>query len=409
MSQAVIEPRVRREVVRDRIAVTSNHAAAYAARDSEVDVVAAYPITPQTPAVEKIAEFIANGEMNAEYIPVESEHSALSALIGASAAGARVFTATSSQGLLYMYELLYIASGLRLPIVMALATRAVSAPICIHSDYQDLASVRDAGWIVMIASTAQEVYDSVIMAYRIAEDNRVLLPVMVSYDGFLMSHTTEPVELYDLELIRKFAPKKIDRLILDSRRPITMGTMAVPEWYYEIKYQLIYAMRNSMSIIKEVHDEFNKTFGRNYRLIEGYRLEDADYVVMTYGGIWGNVKRAVDTARKRGIKAGALRLRLFRPFPTEEVIKAVEGVRAVAVIDRAVSPGAPIEGPVAIEVATALKSRELDVPVVSVIHGLGQRTVFSRDINELIRILSTSELVEIVRSTMYMGVREYGS
>ena len=409
MSQAVIEPRVRRGVVRDRIAVTSNHAAAYAARDSEVDVVAAYPITPQTPAVEKIAEFIANGEMNAEYIPVESEHSAMSALIGASAAGARTFTATSSQGLFYMYELLYIASGLRLPIVMALATRAASAPICIHGDYQDLASVRDTGWIVMIASSAQEVYDSVIMAYRIAEDSRVLLPVMVAYDGFLISHTTEPVELYDLELIRKFAPKRIDRPILDSRRPITMGVMAIPDWYYEIKYQLIDTMHNSMSVIKEVHDEFNKTFGRNYKLIEEYRLEDADYVVLTYGGIWGNVKRAVDMARKSGIRAGALRLRLFRPFPTEELVRAVEGVKAVAVVDRAVSPGAPIEGPVAIEVATTLKSRGLDIPVVSVVHGLGQRTVFSRDVAELIRMLSTSEPTEMARSTMYMGVREYGS
>ncbi len=260
----------------------------------------------------------------------------------------------------------------------------------------------------MIASSAQEVYDSIIMAYRIAEDNRVLLPVMVSYDGFLMSHTTEPVELYDLELIRRFAPKRIDRPILDSKRPITMGVMAIPDWYYEIKYQLIDAMHNSMSVIKEVHDEFNKTFGRNYRLIEEYRLEDADYVVLAYGGIWGNVKKAVDAARRIGIGAGALRLRLFRPFPTEELVKAVEGVKAVAVVDRAVSPGAPIEGPVAIEVATALKSRGLNTPVISVVHGLGQRTVFSRDIAELIRMLSTSEPMEMARSTIYMGVREYG-
>ncbi len=339
MSLITIEPRIKRGgIIRDRVAITSNYAAAYAAKDVEVDVVAAYPITPQTPAVEKVAEFIANGELSAEYIPVESEHSALSALIGASAAGARTFTATSSQGLFYMFELLYIASGLRLPIVMALATRAASAPICIHGDYQDLAAVRDSGgWIVMIASSAQEVYDSIIMAYRIAEDSRVLLPVMVSYDGFLMSHTTEPVELYDLDAIRRFAPKKIDRPILDSRRPITMGVMAVPDWYYEIKYQVIDAMHNSMGVIKEVHDEFNKTFGRNYRLIEEYRIDDADYVVITYGGIWGNTKRAVDIARKNGIKAGALKLRLFRPFPTDDLVRIVEGVRAIAVIDRAVS------------------------------------------------------------------------
>ncbi len=226
---------------------------------------------------------------------------------------------------------------------MALATRAASAPICIHGDYQDLAAVRDTGWVVLIASSAQEVYDSIIMAYRIAEDGRVLLPVMVAYDGFLMSHTTEPVELYDLDAIRSFAPKRINRPILDSRRPITMGVMAIPEWYYEIKYQVIDAMHNSMDVIKGVHDEFNKTFGRNYRLIEEYRIDDADYVIITYGGIWGNTKKAVDMARKSGIKAGALRLRLFRPFPTDDLVRAIEGVKAVAVIDRAVSPGAPIE------------------------------------------------------------------
>ncbi len=210
MSLTVIKSRIGREIIRDRVAITSNYAAAYAAKDAEVDVVAAYPITPQTPAVEKMAEFIANGELSAEYIPVESEHSALSALIGASAAGARVFTATSSQGLLYMFELLYIASGLRLPIVMGLATRAVSAPISIHGDYQDFAATRDSGWVIMIASSAQEVYDSIIMAYRIAEDNRVLLPVMVSYDGFLMSHTTEPVELYDADTIRGIRTKEAE-------------------------------------------------------------------------------------------------------------------------------------------------------------------------------------------------------
>jgi pyruvate ferredoxin oxidoreductase, alpha subunit (EC 1.2.7.1) len=219
--------RERESIVRARLGLTSNHAAAYAARDVDVDVIAAYPITPQTPTVEKIAEFVANGEIRAEYIPVESEHSAMSALIGASAAGARTFTATSSQGLFYMYELLYIASGLRLPIVMAIASRAASAPICIHGDYQDVMSMRDTGWIMIIASSAQEVYDSIIMAYRIAEDQRVLLPIAVAFDGFLMSHTTEPVELYHEEYVRKFTPKNLDRLILDSSRPITMGAMAV--------------------------------------------------------------------------------------------------------------------------------------------------------------------------------------
>ena len=398
--------RERESIVRARLGLTSNHAAAYAARDVDVDVIAAYPITPQTPTVEKIAEFVANGEIRAEYIPVESEHSAMSALIGASAAGARTFTATSSQGLFYMYELLYIASGLRLPIVMAIASRAASAPICIHGDYQDVMSMRDTGWIMIIASSAQEVYDSIIMAYRIAEDQRVLLPVAVAFDGFLMSHTTEPVELYHEEYVRKFTPKNLDRLILDSSRPITMGAMAVPDWYYEIKYQVIHAMNNSIEVIGDIHREFNNSFGRSYGFVESYMLEDAEEVVVTYGGIWGDVKRGVRMARKDGIKAGALRIRLLRPFPARDIVMSLSNAKTVIVLDRAVSPGAPVDGPLALEIATALKLEGIDARVISAIHGLGQRTVYARDVYE---VLKSSHHDGIQESRVYLGVREYGS
>ncbi|PLC64979.1 ferredoxin oxidoreductase [Vulcanisaeta sp. EB80] len=398
--------RERESIVRARLGLTSNHAAAYAARDVDVDVIAAYPITPQTPTVEKIAEFVANGEIRAEYIPVESEHSAMSALIGASAAGARTFTATSSQGLFYMYELLYIASGLRLPIVMAIASRAASAPICIHGDYQDVMSMRDTGWIMIIASSAQEVYDSIIMAYRIAEDQRVLLPVAVAFDGFLMSHTTEPVELYHEEYVRKFTPKNLDRLILDSSRPITMGAMAVPDWYYEIKYQVIHAMNNSIEVIGDIHREFNNSFGRSYGFVESYMLEDAEEVVVTYGGIWGDVKRGVRMARKDGIKAGALRIRLLRPFPARDIVMPLSNAKTVIVLDRAVSPGATVDGPLALEIATALKLEGIDVRVISAIHGLGQRTVYARDVYE---VLKSSHHDGIQESRVYLGVREYGS
>jgi len=398
--------RERESIVRARLGLTSNHAAAYAARDVDVDVIAAYPITPQTPTVEKIAEFVANGEIRAEYIPVESEHSAMSALIGASAAGARTFTATSSQGLFYMYELLYIASGLRLPIVMAIASRAASAPICIHGDYQDVMSMRDTGWIMIIASSAQEVYDSVIMAYRIAEDQRVLLPVGVAFDGFLMSHTTEPVELYHEEYVRKFTPKNLDRLILDSSRPITMGAMAVPDWYYEIKYQVIHAMNNSIEVIGDIHREFNNSFGRSYGFVESYMLEDAEEVVVTYGGIWGDVKRGVRMARKDGIKAGALRIRLLRPFPARDIVMSLSNAKTVIVLDRAVSPGATVDGPLALEIATALKLEGIDARVISAIHGLGQRTVYARDVYE---VLKSSHHDGIQESRVYLGVREYGS
>ena len=397
---------IREEVVKERVGLTSNYAAAYAVKAVDVDVIAAYPITPQTTIIEKLAEFVANGELDAEYIPVESEHSALSAVVGAAAAGARVFTATSAQGLEFMHEVLHITSGLRLPVVMAVPGRALSAPISIHGDYQDLMNARDTGWIIMIASTAQEVYDSIIMAYRIAEDKRVLLPVAVAFDGFLMSHTTEPVELYHEEYVRKFAPKNLERPILDSSRPITIGAMAVPEWYYEIKYQAIHALNNSIEVIREIQDEFNSRFGRSYGFIEPYMLEDAEHVVVAYGGIWGDVKRGVRMARREGIKAGALRVRLLRPFPARDIVMSLSNVKTVIVLDRAVSPGAPVDGPLALEIATALKLEGISAKVVSAIHGLGQRTVYSRDVYEVLKMAQNDK---IQGGKVYLGVREYGS
>ncbi len=398
---------VREEVVKERLGLTSNYAAAYAVKSVDVDVIAAYPITPQTTIIEKLAEFVANGEIDAEYIPVESEHSALSAVVGAAATGARVFTATSAQGLEFMHEVLYIASGLRLPIVMAVPGRALSAPISIHGDYQDIMSARDSGWIVMIASSAQEVYDSIIMAYRIAEDSRVLLPVMVSYDGFLMSHTTEPVEIYHEDYVRKFTPRNLNRHRLDPRKPITIGVIASPDWYYEIKYQVINALKESKSMIKEVHDEFNKTFGTNYDIVERYMIDDADYVLITYGGASsGNAKEAAIRAREKGLRAGVLRIRLFRPFPTDEVVNAIKDAKAVAVIDRALSPGNTYEGPVFNDVVSALYSRGIDKPIISVIHGISQRTMLVDDFYNLYKTLDEyARTGEYPRKTIFMGLR----
>ena len=398
---------IREEVVKERIGLTSNYAAAYAVKAVDVDVIAAYPITPQTTIIEKLAEFVANGELDAEYIPVESEHSALSAVVGAAAAGARVFTATSSQGLEFMHEVLHITSGLRLPVVMAVPGRALSAPISIHGDYQDLMNARDTGWIIMIASTAQEVYDSIIMAYRIAEDRRVLLPVMVSYDGFLMSHTTEPVELYHEEYVRRFTPRNLERHRLDPRKPITMGVIASPEWYYEIKYQVIHALKESKAVIKEVHEEFNKAFGTNYGLIEKFMVDDADYVLITYGGASsGNAKEAARRARERGLRAGVVRIRLYRPFPTEELIEAIKDAKVVAVIDRALTPGNVYEGPVASDVISALYSRGIEKPVVSVVHGISQRTMYIEDFYNLYKMLDEySKTGKYPGSTIFMGLR----
>ncbi|MFN7105800.1 MAG: ferredoxin oxidoreductase, partial [Pyrobaculum sp.] len=270
-----------------REALTSNYAAAYAVKALDIDVIAVYPITPQTTIVEKLSEFVANGELDAELIHTESEHSALSAVLGAAAAGARVFTATSSQGLALAYEVLHIASAMRMPIVMATPARALSAPINIHNDYSDVMNMRDAGWVMYIASSAQEVYDTVIQGYRVAEG--VNLPVAVAYDGFLMSHTLEPVELNDEGEVAKFLPRAARPHVLDPRRPVTFGPLVSPDWYYEFKYQQVTAMNEAREWVVKTDMEYGQWFGRSYGLVEGYLLEDADYVVVTYGGAaYGN-------------------------------------------------------------------------------------------------------------------------
>ncbi|MCX8196033.1 MAG: ferredoxin oxidoreductase [Acidilobaceae archaeon] len=383
-----------------RVLLNSNFAAAYAVRDVDVDVIAAYPITPQTSVVEKLSELIAAGELDAEMIHVESEHSALSAMVGASAVGARVFTATSSQGLEFMHEILPITSGLRLPVVMAVATRAVSAPINIWCDYSDLMNVRDASWITTIASTAQEVYDSIIEAYMVSEDPRVLLPSIVAYDGFWMSHTYEPLLIpEDPQQVRELVPRR-PRPKLDPERPITLGTLVGPDWYFELKYQQVEAMKAAREVMKEAGESMRKVLGRSYEPVESYRLEDADVAVVTYGGIFGNVMGAVEEARRRGIRAGALRLRLWRPFPAEELREAVKGVSKLVVIDRAVSYGTPISGPAALEVMAALYGSGIDV--ISFVAGLGGRAVTEGDV---VGMIERGIKLRGLRETIYWGVR----
>ncbi len=382
------------------LALTSNYAAAYAVKAADVDVVAVYPITPQTTIVEKIAEFVDDGELNAELIHVESEHSAMSAVVGAAAAGARVFTATSSQGLELMHEVLHIASGLRLPVVMAVPARALSAPISIHGDYSDVMNTRDTGWITYIASSAQEVYDTIIQAYKVAET--VLLPAMVAYDGFLMSHTTEPVELNDEGEVRRFLPRKDRPNVLRPEKPITMGAFAMPDYYYEIKYQVQEALQSSLKVIEEVDQEYGRTFGRSYGIVQTYKMEDADYAIVAYGGAsFGNAREAVDMARERGVRAGAIRLRVFRPFPADYLAKLLAGVKAFAVVDRAIAFGGPAGGPVFTEVAAALWMRGIDTPGLSIIHGVGQRSMYVEDFVKIFDMLKDGERNKVV----YMGLR----
>jgi pyruvate/2-oxoacid:ferredoxin oxidoreductase alpha subunit len=388
-----------------RVMLNSNYAVAYAVRDVDVDVIAAYPITPQTGVVEKLAEMIANGELDAEIIHVESEHSALSAIIGASAAGARVFTATSSQGLEYMHEVLHIASGMRLPLVMSVATRALSAPINIWCDYSDLMNVRDSSWITFIASTAQEVYDTIVEAYMVAEDPRILLPVIVAYDGFWMSHTYEPLYVAeDKSYVRTLVPRR-DRVKLDPQKPVTMGALVGPDWYYEIKYQQVAAMNEAYKVIREYDRVIGRAFGRFYEPVETYRMDDAEIAILTYGGIYGSLMEAVDRLRGEGYKVGAIRLRLWRPFPVDDIVRVARGVSKLLVVDRAISYGASIAGPVALEVIASLHRAGLDLDVISYIAGIGGRPVTESDFEGMFKLALKLGRRAREIGTIYWGVR----
>ncbi len=407
---AAVEARVEAKQ-RKRIALTGNYAVAYAVKSADVDVVAAYPITPQSPIVEKISEYIANGELDAEMIHVESEHSALSALVGASAFGARVFTATSSQGLEFMHEILYIASGLRLPIVMALANRALSAPLNIWNDYGDAMSARDAGWIMIFDETVQEAHDAVIIAYRIAEHPDVLLPTMITLDGYILSHTVEPVEPVEREDALRFAPKRPRgyRPVLDPDKPVTMGVVGTPDYYYEFKRQQVEAMRNSVPIIEEAFRDFCKMTGRCYERVEPYKMDDAEYVLISMGATFGNVRAAVDKLRREGVKAGGLKIKVFRPFPADLLAKYLGSgrVKAVGVLDRAVSFGGATEGPVFNEVVAALALRGIHLPMVSFVHGLGGRDIFTDEVVKMFKILMEyASRGQSATQTYFIGVRE---
>lgn len=392
-----------------RIASTGNYAAAYAASDSDIDVAAVYPITPQVQIAEKLAELIANGELEAEMIHVESEHSAMSAAVAAAATGARAFTATSSQGLELMHEILWIASSLRQPVVMALATRALSAPINIWNDYSDAMSARDTGWIIIFSENVQEVYDNILQAFYIAEHPDVLLPVMVTLDGYILSHTVEALIRHYREDVLEYAPKRKRgyRPVLDPDNPITMGTLATPSYYYEIKRQQVEAVRNSPRVILEAAKRFEKFFGRSYGLIEEYMMDDARYAIVSLGATSSLVKAAVNRLREQGVKAGMVKIRVYRPFPADEVAKALEGVEAVGVLDRAVAFGAPVEGPLFNDVLVTLYTRGIVKPMVSFVHGLGGRDIFVREVMEMYRILEDyASRKETTKKTIFIGVRE---
>jgi pyruvate ferredoxin oxidoreductase alpha subunit len=386
-----------------KVAKEVSVAVAEAVAQCNVDVISAYPITPQTHIVEHLAELVNNGELDAEYIPVESEHAAMSACIGAAATGARTFTSTSSQGLLLMYENLFIASGLRLPIVMALVNRSVSAPISIWNDHSDVMSMRDAGWIHFFAENGQEAVDLIYHAYKVAE--KALLPVAVNIDGFILSHVVEPVTFLDQNLLDKYLPPLKMKYKLDPKNPITIGAIGVPEIYTEAKKAQDEALKASYKIILQAWKDFEKLTGRRYLPVETYQMEDAEVAIVIMGSLAENAMNAVDILRAKGKKVGVVRIRLWRPFPTKDFLKAIGKVKALCVVDRAVSHGAT-GGPVGIEVRSALYQSNKRPRVLNLIAGLSGRDVTKEDFVEIFE--KTFETLSKKPTTPYeiYGVKE---
>lgn len=356
------------------IGIEVSLAIAEAVKLAEAEVVAAYPITPQTHIVEHLSDLVANGELNAEYVPVESEQSAMSACLGASAAGARTFTATSSQGLIYMAEMVFIAPAMRLPIVMAVANRALSGPINIWNDHSDVMSIRDCGWIQIFVENGQEATDMSIISFRIAEDKNVMLPLILNLDGFTLSHFIEPILMPDQAKVKKYLPPYETTHKLDLNKPKSMGMLGMPEYFTESKKATNDALLASKPYVTKAFDEFAKEFGRQYKLVESYKTEDAETIIISMGSISETAMVAVDEMRAAGEKVGIVRLRLWRPFPIEELKAAIGKAKNLAIVDRHFTPGYP-EGPVATEVRAVMYAEEHRPKISNFILGLGGRDV----------------------------------
>lgn len=389
------------------VAVTGNEAVAEALRQVNPDVSAAYPITPATDIMQRFTGFVSNGQVKTEMVLVESEHSAMSACIGASAAGGRVATATSAQGLALMWEELFIASGTRLPIVMALVNRALSAPLNIHGDHSDGMGARDSGWIQLWSENAQEAYDNLIQAFRIAEHMDIRLPAMVCLDGFIISHSIERMEYLDDESVKKFVGEFTTvNPLLDIEHPVSYGPLILTDYYMEYRRAQAEVMTKVPKVVLEVAKEFEKMSGRSYGLFETYRLDDAEIGVVILNSAAGTTKDAIDAFRDKGIKAGLLKPRLFRPFPYDEVAAALKHLKAVCVLDRADAFGASY-GPLFMEIAASLYPYKEKPVMVNKIYGLGGRDYLPEHAE-----LALGELAEIAKtgkvrtSKEYIGVRE---
>ncbi len=365
-----------------RIGMEVSIAAAEAVKQCNVDVISAYPITPQTHIVEKLSELVANGELDAEFFCVESEHSALSVCVGAAAAGARAFTCTSSQGLALMSEITFIASGLRLPMLMILANRTLSAPLSIWNDHSDAMMIRDCGWIQFFVENGQEVYDHVFISYRLGEDPSVLFPVIINMDGFILSHVIEPIELIEQEKIDQFLPPYQPLYRLHPDRPVTMGAYALPSIFMETKKAQEVALRASMPKILETWKAFGEMTGRYYSPVETYKADDAETLLVTMGSFGETASVAVDQMRKDGRAVGLVKIRLWRPFPFEAFKKATLHAKQLVVIDRAISVGAC--GPVASEIKAALYGEPVRPSIYNFVAGISGRDVAPSDFIKMV-------------------------
>jgi len=367
------------------VVVEGSYAVAHSVKVCKPNVISAYPITPQTHIVENLSQFMADGEIpDCEYINVESEFSALSALVGASAVGARTYSATTSQGLELMHEVLFNVSGMRLPVVMTIVNRAVSAPINIWNDHQDSISQRDTGWIQLYAEDTQEAADMTAQAYRIAEDKDVLLPVMVCMDGYILSHVYEPVVLLEQELVDEYLPGYAPEFILDPKNPMTFGAFAAPSTYTEFRYLQEQAMGAALKKIEDAANSFNEIFGRYHGgLIDEYETEDAEIIIMAMGSIIGTIKDIIDARRSKGEKIGLLKVRSFRPFPVEATRKALKNAKVIVTLDKNISIGLN-EGALCTETKACLHNTNIDVPVIGYTVGLGGRDISIHTIENII-------------------------
>ena len=391
--------------IRERL--SGNEAAATAMRQINPDVVAAFPITPSTEIPQYFSTFVANGAVDTEFVAVESEHSAMSACIGAEAAGARAMTATSANGLSLMWEMIYIASSLRLPIVLSLVNRAVSGPLNIHNDHSDAMGVRDAGWIMLFSENNQEAYDNTLMAHRIAENENVMLPLMICQDGFITSHSIENIELVEDEKVKEFVGEYHPKhYLLNQDEPIAVGPLDVQSYLFEHKAQQAEAMKNAKQVILDVAKDFEKLTGRKYGLFEEYKMEDSEVAIVCMNSTAGTAKAVVNKLREQGKKVGLLKLRVFRPFPVDEISEALGHLKAVAILDKADSLNAA-GGALFQDVTSAMYVNNKHVPAINYVYGIGGRDTKEDDIekvyNDLFEIVETGDVKNPYR---YLGLRK---